>query len=96
MKPNWVETAVRSMKVSHQATPSGGNALPRRPAMLYRTQGSTPSASMRQQQSTVRRSRVQEKSPSMSVEVPKSRNPECGAIPVALIIQPLPRSRAVK
>jgi len=34
MNPTWVETAVWPMKVVHQAMPSGGNVLPRRPAML--------------------------------------------------------------
>ena len=42
MNPTCVETAVRPMKLVHQATPSGGNVPPRRPAMLCRAQGSTP------------------------------------------------------
>jgi len=34
LKPICIETAVQPMNVVHQATPSGGNVLPRWPVML--------------------------------------------------------------
>ena len=46
--------------------------------MLCRAQDSTPNASMRRQQSAMRRSRAQGKSRGMGVEAPQPSNPECG------------------